>query len=223
MAAFKNNNIVQAWLVLLLATIFGTALAGIQMKLNPVIEANKLKETVEKIPALILGESKVTKTSASDLKIESRVVRVEKNGISRSYPIYDVRSADGNLVGHVVKARGQGYADKIEILLGLDAGGQTISGLFILDQKETPGLGNRIIEKSWRDQFAGKPAGTRLSVVKDGTGAGHEIDGISGATISSRSVTGIVNAIVADTGPILAQTPETTKNSDIHEKTGEAE
>ena len=46
MKNFRNSNLAQAWLVLLLATFFGTALAGIHMKLNPVIEANKIKETI---------------------------------------------------------------------------------------------------------------------------------------------------------------------------------
>jgi len=47
MTSFRNSNLVQAWLVLVLATFFGTALAGIQIKLSPVIEANKVKETME--------------------------------------------------------------------------------------------------------------------------------------------------------------------------------
>jgi electron transport complex protein RnfG len=43
MTNFRNNNLAQAWLVLVIATVFGTALAGIQIKLNPVIEANKIR------------------------------------------------------------------------------------------------------------------------------------------------------------------------------------
>ena len=98
----------------------------------------------------------------------------------------------------MAKASGQGYADKIELLLGLDADARTITGLFILDQKETPGLGNRIIEKPWRDQFLDKSSATRLVVVKGNPGKDNEIDAISGATISSRTVTGIVNTTIAD-------------------------
>ncbi len=208
MTKFRNSNLAQAWLVLVLATAFGTALTGIQIKLSPVIEANKIRETMEKIPNLVLDSSRAQDVGAGDLKtkdlvIRSRVIEVEKNGILKFYPVYDVRLKDGSLVGHVAKAKGKGYADKIEVLLGLDPGGNTIKGLFILDQKETPGLGNRILEKSWRDQFMDKSSDTTLVVVKTGKKQDHEIDGISGATISSRSVTNIVNTTISDIRPRL--------------------
>ncbi|MBF0233502.1 MAG: FMN-binding protein [Desulfamplus sp.] len=206
---FKNSNLAQAWLVLLLATVFGTALAGIQVKLSPVIEANKTRETMEKIPDLVLDTSMATQTATQDLIIQSRVIEIEKNGITKFYPVYDVQQKNGSLAGHVAKARGQGYADKIEVLIGLDAGGNTITGLFILDQKETPGLGNKIVEKTWRDQFINKLSDTPLIVVKSKTGQPNEIDGISGATISSRSVTGIVNTTIADIRPRLLPIPKT--------------
>ena len=216
MTNFRNSNLAQAWLVLLLATVFGTALASIQIKLNPVIEANKIRETMEKIPNLILDPSQATDIGTEDLVIQSRVIEVDKNGISKFYPIYDVHLKNGSLAGHVAKATGQGYADKIELLLGLDAGGNAITGLFILGQKETPGLGNRIVEKPWRDQFVNKSSDITLVVVKSKSGQDNEIDGISGATISSRSVTNIVNTTVADIKPQLI--PLTKKEKDTKEE-----
>ncbi len=205
MSSFKDSNLFQAWLVLILATVFGTALAGIQSKLGPVIEENKIRETMEKIPALVLGEDRAAKLTAENesLVIKSRIIEVEKNGITKFYTVYDVMFKEGTLAGHVTKAAGQGYADKIELLLGLDPGGNTITGLFILDQKETPGLGNKILEDPWRSQFKDKTSDNRLVVVKGKAGKDNEIDAISGATISSRSVTGIINTIIADVKPSL--------------------
>ena len=88
------------------------------------------------------------------------------------------------------------------MLLGLDPGGTTITGLFVLEQKETPGLGNNISTPQWRRQFNGKSTDRPLTVVKGGargaSQAGHTIDAITGATISSRSVTAIVNNIIAN-------------------------
>ena len=52
-----------------------------------------------------------------------------------------------------MKTKGQGYADTIERLLGLSTDFRSITGLFVLDQKETPGLGNKIITDAWRSQF----------------------------------------------------------------------
>jgi len=198
MSSFKNSNLAQAWLVLVLATVFGTALAGIQSKLSPVIEANKVRETMEKIPGLVPGNA-----DSDNLVVTSRVIDIKKNGTQKFYTVYDVALKDGSPAGHVAKAAGQGYADKIEVLIGLDAGGDTITGLFVLDQKETPGLGNKIIEKPWRDQFVNKASAGQLVVVKGGAGGGYEIDAISGATISSRSVAGIVNTTIADIKPRL--------------------
>ena len=200
MKSLRDSNLFQAWLVLVLATVFGTALAGIQTKLGPIIEANKIKETMEKIPALVLGEDRAANMMSQEesLVIKSRIIEVEKNGIKKFYTVYDAFFKDGSMAGHVAKASAQGYADKIEVLLGLDAKADTITGLFILDQKETPGLGNRILEKPWRDQFLNKSSGKRLVVVKVRAGNQNEIDAISGATISSRSVTGIVNKTILD-------------------------
>ena len=215
MSSFKDSNLFQAWLVLILATVFGTALAGIQAKLGPVIEENKIRETMEKIPALVLGEDRAAKLAAENesLLIKSRIIEVEKNGITKFYTVYDVMFKEGSLAGHVTKASGQGYADKIELLLGLDPGGNTITGLFILDQKETPGLGNKILEDPWRNQFKDKASDNRLVVVKGGAGKDNEIDSISGATISSRSVTGIINTIIADVKPRLVPPPKPKENT----------
>ncbi len=198
--SLKNSNLAQAWLVLLLATLFGTALAGIQAKLGPVIEANKVKETMVKIPVLVLGEDLAAELAADNqtLTIKSRVVEIKKNGTTKYYTVYDAWLPEGKMVGHVVKAAGQGYADKIELLVGVDAQGKRITGLFVLEQKETPGLGAKILEDAWRGQFKEKSTEKTLSVVKGGEVKDDEIDAISGATISSKSVTGIVNTTVAD-------------------------
>ena len=213
--SLKKSNLAQAWLVLLLATLFGTALAGIQAKLGPVIEANKVKETMAKIPALVLGEDLAAELAADNqtLTIKSRVIEIKKSGTTKFYTVYDAWLPDGKMVGHVVKAVGQGYADKIELLVGVDAPGKRITGLFVLEQKETPGLGAKILEDAWRGQFKEKSTGKTLSVVKGGEVKDDEIDAISGATISSKSVTGMVNTTVANVAPQLqiADGPDNNK------------
>lgn len=213
MESIKNSNLFQAWLVLVLATLFGIALAGVQSSLGPIIEQNKTQETMEKIPALILGEDQGLNTigEESPLIIKPRRIEIEKSGIKKVYTVYEARHKDGSIAGFVAKAVGHGYADKIELLLGLDAKVETITGLFVLDQKETPGLGNKIVEKQWRNQFKNKPATRGLVVVKGGAKEVNEIDAISGATISSRAVTGIVNTTIAD---VRAQLVQPIKNEE---------
>jgi Na+-translocating ferredoxin:NAD+ oxidoreductase subunit G len=194
---FRNNNIVQAWLVLLLAICFGAALAGVQLSLGPAIEQNKINETLAKVPELVLGQELAAKMAAENqaLKISPRTVSVEVGGRGQSYTIFE-STYQGRRRGWVVKTAGQGYSDRIELLLGLDPTLTTITGLFVLEQKETPGLGNKMILPEWRGQFIGKPTTPALKVVKSGAQDKNEIDAITGATISSRSVVTIVNSAI---------------------------
>lgn len=203
----KENNIVQAWLVLTLALFFGASLAGIQLSLAPTIEANKINETRQKVPELIFGKAKALEMAEQERLIEAtpQTLAVEKHGKKIFYSVFETR-VDGELAGWVVKTAGQGYADKIELLIGLDPKAEKITGLFVLDQKETPGLGNKIVTEGWRAQFVGKATDRPLAATKAGAKAANEIDAVTGATISSKSVSTIINTAVSDLkGPLAAK------------------
>lgn len=78
----------------------------------------------------------------------------------------------------------QGYSGRIEVMVGLELNGQ-IREVQVLSHRETPGLGSKITDGEFLNQFIEQhPAQFDLRVTKDG-GA---VDGISGATISSRAV-----------------------------------
>lgn len=175
----KDGYIRQAWLVLVLAACFGAALAGVHVGLADRIEANKLGDTLEQVPALVSGA------------VEGRAETVGGRTVYRAV------DRPGRCVGWVVPAGGQGFADRIELLIGLDAKAQTITGLYVLEQKETPGLGNRIEDAAWRRQFASKSTARVLAVTKAQTPGENEIQAVTGATVSSQSVTDIVNDAVA--------------------------
>ncbi len=175
----SKRYIRQAWLVLILAACFGAALAGVQASLSGRIEANKLADTMGQIPKLVPGAATGKPATFGELMV------------------YRAVDKQGNPVGWVLPARGRGFAEAIQLLIGLDASARTITGLYVLEQKETPGLGNRIEEPVWRAQFAGQPADRALAVVK-ATPARGQIQAVTGATISSESVTKIVNDAVAN-------------------------
>ena len=203
---FQNNYIVQAWLVLILALCFGVGLAGVQMGLGPKIEANKLNETREKVPELVLGAEQARQLAdqGQSLTVKPHSLAIDKQGKKTFYSVYEASAADGQRAGWVIKTAGQGYADKIELLVGLDAGASEITGLFVLEQKETPGLGNKIITTQWRNQFLHKKTDQPLVAVKTDARAANEINAVTGATISSKSVCSIINAAVQDLQPKLA-------------------
>lgn len=172
----KSNYIAQAWLVLALAACFGGALAGVQVALSDRIDANKKAETRAQVPELVPGAA-----SAGEAR---------RVGELLAYPALD---AAGRTVGWVVRARGQGFADVIELLIGFDADAARVTGMYVLDQKETPGLGNKISDRDWRAQFAGKSAQTPFEIVKRAPRKPAEVEAVTGATISSDSVAAIVN------------------------------
>jgi len=95
--------------------------------------------------------------------------------------IYIIYS-DGAEVGYAFLAVGKGYGGKISILVGLEDE-DTIKGITIISQSETPGLGGRIAESAFADAFAGVNVND-VALRQEG----GQIDGITGATISSRAV-----------------------------------
>lgn len=198
-AGRREGKFAQAWLVLLLALIFGTALAAVQVNLSAIVATNKLNETLERIPELIWGADPAGKLSdrKAAMDITPGRVTIQKDGKTAQYSLFRVVH-EGKPAGWVIKAGGQGYADKIEVLIGLDSDVETITGLFILEQKETPGLGNKITFPRWRNQFVRKKTDTPLVVGKGQSRTSGTIDAVTGATISSRSVTAIVNRTIGD-------------------------
>ena len=97
--------------------------------------------------------------------------------------------------GYVITATdGEGYGGDIQITVGITADG-TISGVAFLSISETAGLGMKATDSSFYSQYVGKQT-DKFYVSKDG-GEGEPIDAISGASFTSRAVTGAVNAALA--------------------------
>jgi electron transport complex protein RnfG len=95
--------------------------------------------------------------------------------------IYVIES-NNQRIGYAYIATGRGYGGTISILVGLEDE-NTIKGISIVSQTETAGLGNRITMPSFTDQFADKQIND-IKLKRDN----GQIDGITGATISSKAV-----------------------------------
>lgn len=95
-------------------------------------------------------------------------------------------------MGYVVTATDKdGFGGSITVTVGITSDG-TVNGVSILSINETAGLGMKAAEPAFYGQYEGKQT-EKFVVSKDG-GEGEPIDALSGATITSRSVTGAVNA-----------------------------
>ena len=199
----QHGYLRQAWLVIVLAFVYGGALAGVHTALAPRIEENKRQETYDVIPDLVPG-------AAKEQTVELTVQATD----GKDQRVYKTHDSDGNHNGWVLSAVGTGFADRIEVLIGLDAELSTLTGLYVLDQKETPGLGDYITQPEFRERFRGKRTSPPMEAVQSDPQAPQEILAISGATISSWAVCTIVNkAIDQLQDPIKQVVAATTSES----------
>lgn len=99
-----------------------------------------------------------------------------------------------DIVGYTIKTLPKGYGGEIELIVGISSNGK-ITGINIDDMSETPGLGAKANEASFKDQFNGKDA-SEITVVKGSASSDDEIAAISGATITSDAVTSGVNVAI---------------------------
>ncbi len=125
--------------------------------------------------------------------------------------VYFLRGGDGAVSVVLLPVSGSGYNGPIDAILALRADMNTIAGLAITGQTETPGLGARVEEPAWLSQFRGKSvadaSGTlRFAVAKGLAGSEYEVDGITGATRTSNAMTRIIRFWLGEDGygPLLA-------------------
>jgi electron transport complex protein RnfG len=122
--------------------------------------------------------------------------------------------ADGALVGVAIEAQAVGYQDVIRILYGYAPQQQAIIGMQVLASKETPGLGDKIekdpvFTANFRALDVSLDADDRtlrqpIEFVKSGTKtAPSQIDGITGATISSKAVAAMLRQSSAQWVPVV--------------------
>jgi len=97
---------------------------------------------------------------------------------------YYVATNQGKTAGYAVKTfTDKGFSGKFTLMVGFKPDG-AINNISVLDQKETPGLGTKMKEPKFKNQFLDKnPAIFTLKVKKDG----GQVDAITAATISSRA------------------------------------
>ncbi len=101
--------------------------------------------------------------------------------------VFEVTDADGNVFGYAVSVSPSGFGGNIDMIVGIGTDGK-ITGVNITALSETPGLGSRVNDANYLSQYNG--TGGKLAL-------GSDIDAISGATISSRSVLAGVNRALA--------------------------
>lgn len=159
--------------------ISGGILAGVYQWSLPRIKANQVRATDQAVFKVV----PVVKSYRA----------IEKDDLTY-FKCFD---KNGKWVGTAILCQGNGYQGEIKLMVGVNADFTKFTGMAILEQVETPGLGAKIAAKSFEDQFRGLAARPPIEYVKGiAPEKPHQIQAITGATISSRAVVNIINKTV---------------------------
>ena len=101
--------------------------------------------------------------------------------------IYRVYSKGSPVAALFVVSARDGYSGPIRLLVGIDASG-VVTGVRVLEHRETPGLGDGIESSDWTQQFVGRSLGNPASSGWTISGDGGEFDQLTGASVTPRAV-----------------------------------
>ena len=154
-------------------------------------------------------QRKAAKDPAQSLKLESdqdvaKISRRENYAV-----IYLVEGDGGELDKMILPVHGYGLWSTLYGFVALEADANTVAGLGFYEHGETPGLGGEVDNPRWKALWPGKQVykeGTvKIGLVKGsvdpaGANADWEIDGLSGATLTARGVTNLVQFWLGEDG-----------------------
>jgi electron transport complex protein RnfG len=168
----------------------------------PSIQANKARVLAAAIDEVLGAPARYdTLYVSGDSLVHTRPTGVDPAALETVYLGY---RQDSSVIGFAVTGADPGFADVVRLIFGYDPRNTRVLAMKVLEQKETPGLGDKIEKDSvFVAEF--RDAITPLKGVKESDGAdAAEIDMITGVTISSRTVIRVINETLERLGPVLA-------------------
>lgn len=175
-----------------ICAVAGMALAGVYQVTKGPIELQQFKYV--KGPALkaVLPEAD-NDPIADNFKVPAGKDKKGRDAVQTIFPA----KKGGKLVAVAIDAAAKGFDGDISVMVGVNPEG-TLTGVAIMTHTETPGIGSKITEPAFTGQFKGKPLDAPTGV-----------DGVSGATYSTKGVFAAVEKAVsfynANKDKILAQ------------------
>lgn len=168
--------------IILLGSVLTTVLVAVEDYTTPIIERNaELKRKTSILQAL---EISYQDDSIEQVFLEK--IRGRGTGDEKYYLVEDGRLA--------FQFGGSGLWGPITGVMAMDGDMRNIKRVEIMHQEETPGLGGRIAERAFLDRFNNKLFAPALKLVPEGKASSeHEIDGITGATMSGEAFINILN------------------------------
>lgn len=172
--------------------VSGLVLVTVYVRTAPLILENQKAALEAAIYKVVPGS-----ISRKAFEVEdNKLVPYEGNGLPMENAVFAAYNDDGELLGYGIPSEGPGFQDTIKLIYGYNPETKKIIGMEVLESKETPGLGDKIIkDQDFVDNFKSLSIEPEVVAVKTGTrAAANEVDSISGATISSKAVVKIINA-----------------------------
>jgi len=176
----KSDNIIKNALILFIVTVIAGVLLGFtfEMTVEPIKVQNEMQKTAAFKSIFSEGEF---------IPIESELG--EDQLITSIYKVINEEVVDGYIFQVDTK---EGYGGLVRLVIGLKSDG-SVKAIEVIKHGETPGLGAKIDEDLFKNQFVDKLS-SGFVVVKKTSVTDDEIQAISGATISSKAVVVGVNA-----------------------------
>lgn len=97
--------------------------------------------------------------------------------------------------GYLFKVTSKGFHGAINLMIGISKEG-TLTGVKIISHSETPGLGAKIEDENFTSKFKDRTTDKKISITKAAPVNEGEVEGVSGATISSKAVATAVNEAI---------------------------
>lgn len=174
----------------LIALVAGVALSGTYAVTKDAIDAQKLSANKAAYQAVCPDAERFDAVDDVPSAVEGEPYG---SGFGRVYINEAVEGFDaaGNTVGYAISVTSaEGYDGDVTLYVGVAPDG-TVRSISFTELHETPGKGMLCDEPAFRDQFSGR----QVSAFKVNSGSGDEkIDGVTGATVTSKAVVNAVNA-----------------------------
>ena len=180
-----RNSIKMILVLVVVGIVSGGMLVCVYNYASPLIERNKEKELKEALDK-VLPEA------------------VNYNEIEKDY-LYEGIDRRDKVIGYAFIAEGNGYQGKIRIIAGIDIELEKLKGIEVLESSETPGLGAEIAGEPFKSQFRGLSVLPKITFTKGKVSQNNEIQAITGATISTRSVVKILNKEIVRIHEVLSR------------------
>lgn len=181
--------------VLVLGAVLTTALVTVDAVTEPYIKANRVKKLQESV--LAVANIEYTEETREQVFAESIEAKdfpdaLQPKGATEEDKARYYITSDKQII---FEFHGNGLQGEIHGAIALMDDLETIRGITIIKQEETPGLGGRIGEAEFLGRFKNKKLFPELRIVREGKAIGiNEVDGITGATLTCNALQEMLNS-----------------------------